>query len=295
MLLGTPGDEAASSWAIAARGAAEAFRAAAGRDPNCLVMRQQINGISLLTERIAPLLTPVWLFGAGHVGRALIKVLAELPLAITWVDSREAMFPGNAIDGSAHSDQSGTLQHLAANSAAGAATVTRLVSETPADEVADAPSGSYFLVMTHNHDLDLDICRAILRRSQNGQGFAWAGLIGSETKAARFRHKLATYGFSAAQIAQLTCPIGIAGIHNKLPQVIAIAVAAQLLQALQATQTARSADPSGSTSGLPPAAATITVATDDAGGPSCISASTTSSASIPASSPHVPHSLRATA
>ena len=92
-----------------------------------------------------------------------------------------------------------------------------------------------YLVLTHSHDLDYEICRAILRRND----FVWVGLIGSKSKAARFRHRLAQQGIAAAKIEQLVCPIGIAGIASKLPGAIAIAVAAQLLRAIEARQARR--------------------------------------------------------
>jgi len=143
--------------------------------------------------------TPLWLFGAGHVGRALVDVLAELPFRITWIDSREAMA------GAIHSPQ-------------------------PADEVKDMPDGAWALVMTHSHDEDLAICEALLRHAR----FGWAGVIGSAPKAARFRQKLAQRGFAPAAIARLTIPIGIGGIRSKEPAAIAVAVAAQLLQLREA-------------------------------------------------------------
>ena len=138
----------------------------------------------------------------GHVGRALVTMLGEMAFAVTWTDGREDIFPERL---------PGNVQALDAN-------------------IASAPAGTYFLVMTHSHDLDYDIVRAILGRDD----FAFAGLIGSDTKARRFRQRLAAQGVPAARIARLTCPIGIDGIESKLPGAIAVAVAAQLQQLLEA-------------------------------------------------------------
>ena len=151
--------------------------------------------------------TELWLFGAGHVGRALVNVLAALPFHITWLDSREGMFPQSLPDN-----------------------VDALHSPHPAEEVNDMPARAWALVMTHSHDDDLAICAALLARGT----FDWAGVIGSGPKATRFRQRLAQRGFAADAIARLQMPIGIAGIRGKEPAAIAVAVAAQLLQLREA-------------------------------------------------------------
>jgi xanthine dehydrogenase accessory factor len=161
----------------------------------------------VLYERIDRAVTPLWLFGAGHVGKSLVTILAELAFDVTWVDARDAMFPATV-----------------------PSNVRVLASDDPAAEGASASPGAFFLVMTHSHDLDLDICRAILER----RDVRWAGLIGSATKAARFRARLADRGFTREQIARITCPIGVEGIEGKQPAVIAVAVAAQLLRVAEA-------------------------------------------------------------
>ena len=155
--------------------------------------------------------TDLWLFGAGHVARALVNVLAELPFRITWIDSREAMLPREL-----------------------PASVRSLHSPYPAEEVKDMPAGAWALVMTHSHDEDLAICEALLADGR----FAWAGVIGSAPKTKRFRQKLAQRGFAADAIARLTMPIGIASIRSKEPAAIAVAVAAQLLQVREAAANA---------------------------------------------------------
>lgn len=153
--------------------------------------------------------TDLWLFGAGHVGRALVRVLAELPFRITWIDSREAMLPPGL-----------------------PASVRGLHSPHPAEEVKDMAAGAWALVMTHSHDEDLALCEALLAHGR----FGWAGVIGSAPKTARFRRRLAQRGFDSAAIARLAMPIGIAGIRGKEPAAIAVAVAAQLLQLREARE-----------------------------------------------------------
>jgi xanthine dehydrogenase accessory factor len=156
-----------------------------------------------LAERVDTSLAPLWLFGAGHVGQAIVRVLADLPFHVTWVDERGDIFPASIPD------------H-----------VTQLVSDDPAGEVTGAPPGAIYLVLTHRHDLDFELCRAILARDD----VRWAGVIGSATKAASFRNRLARLGIERERIARLVSPIGIDGIASKVPAAIAVAVAAQLLQ-----------------------------------------------------------------
>lgn len=162
-----------------------------------------------LIERIDPEGLPLWLFGAGHVGKALVSVLAELPFNVTWIDSRSEEFP----------------RALPAH-------VNALTVADPAALVREAPVAAYFIVMTHSHDLDFAICREILRRDD----FAWAGLIGSETKAACFNLRFGREQIPPESVARLVSPIGIDGIDSKLPGAIAVSVAAQLLQVAQAAQ-----------------------------------------------------------
>lgn len=159
--------------------------------------------VTLLLEALLPPAWNVAVFGAGHVGRALVALLAALPCRVAWIDSREGEFPGEVPAG-----------------------VDRIVSEAPADEVADLPAGCDVVVMTHSHALDQEIVEAALRRPD----LRYLGLIGSATKRARFLARLAERGFPPAQVARLTCPVGVPGAGGKLPAEIAIAVAAQLLQ-----------------------------------------------------------------
>lgn len=154
------------------------------------------------------------LHGAGHVGRAIVRLLEGIDCRVQWVDERESEFPA----------------------APGAAHVERVCVEPVEAEVSAAPPGAFFLVLTHRHDLDLRITEAILRRGD----FGFLGLIGSATKRARFVHRFEARGVAPDAIARLTCPIGVPGIGGKEPEVIAIAVVAQLLQRADQAATTRS-------------------------------------------------------
>lgn len=142
-------------------------------------------------------------FGAGHVGSALVHVLAGVDCNLRWIDSRRGVFPDAAT-----------------------ANMQCIASSDPARDVAALPPGAYYFVMTHSHALDLDITAAILRRGD----FAYCGLIGSATKRKRFEGRLLQQGFNEQTLQRLTCPIGIAGITGKTPREIAIAAAAELLR-----------------------------------------------------------------
>jgi xanthine dehydrogenase accessory factor len=143
------------------------------------------------------------LYGAGHVGRAIVRLLEGIDCRVTWIDERESEFSAEP-----------SPPHI-----------ERLCVEPVEAEVAQAPRDAHYLVLTHSHDLDLRITEAILRRGD----FAYLGLIGSQTKRARFVHRFEQRGIAAATLARLTCPIGLPAIAGKEPEVIAIAVVAQLL------------------------------------------------------------------
>jgi xanthine dehydrogenase accessory factor len=153
-------------------------------------------------EQFGEISTPVLLFGAGHVGRAVVLALAPLPFAVHWIDSRPDQFP----------------QHVPGN-------VVTIRSEHPAQELARAPGDALVLVMTHSHPLDFDITAAALQR----ETFEFVGLIGSDTKRARFTSFARQVGVTGRQLDRLVCPVGIAEIKGKEPAVIAAALAAQLL------------------------------------------------------------------
>ncbi|MFN0182891.1 MAG: xanthine dehydrogenase accessory protein XdhC [Aquabacterium sp.] len=145
------------------------------------------------------------MYGAGHVGRAIAALLADIDCTVQWIDERESEFP--ATPGQMH--------------------IERLCIEPVEAEVAQGHAGDFYLVLTHSHDLDQRICEAVLRRGD----FGWLGLIGSATKRARFEHRFEARGIPPALINRITCPIGLPGIAGKEPAVIAVAVVAQLLQA----------------------------------------------------------------
>jgi xanthine dehydrogenase accessory factor len=190
------GDPALDAWVR------EEAAAMQDEEPTCARLARS-EGWTLLLERVDAVATPLYIFGAGHVGRALVSVLCGLPFQVTWVDGRENVFP----------------EKLPAN-------VTAHACIDPLPLVNDAPAGACFLVLTHSHALDYEICREILRRDS----FSFAGLIGSHTKGARFAHRLARDAIAAERVGRLVCPIGIAGIAAKQPEAIAVAVVAQLLR-----------------------------------------------------------------
>ena len=186
----------------------------------------------IVIERFRDLRRPLWLFGAGHVGRALMLALAPLPFDITWIDEREDVFP-----------------------AVVPASVRPLRSADPAGELAHAPDGAFVVVMTHNHPLDLAIVHAALAApspqaagppdasaplgaatpfgtaaSPEAGRFGYVGLIGSASKRARFARRLREAGVAEDRIAGLVCPIGMTTIRSKHPAAIAAGIAAQLLE-----------------------------------------------------------------
>ncbi len=163
--------------------------------------------VPLLRQRLASALTPVAVFGGGHVGHALVEVLERLPLAVRWIDSRDGVFPAR----------------LAAN-------VETEYSDPVQAAVADLLPHSLVLIMSFSHAEDLDIVAACLERMRARDDLPFVGLIGSKTKWATFRRRLLARGFGEAALARVTSPIGIAGLPGKEPEVIAVAVAAQLLQ-----------------------------------------------------------------
>ncbi len=156
---------------------------------------------------------PLWIFGAGHVGQALVRLLAELALfEITWIDSRPELLPPGLPEG-----------------------VAAEAATDPAGKVAAAPAGTRFVVLTHDHGLDYELCRRILARADS----SWLGLIGSASKSARFRSRLLRDGLDRQTLSRLTCPIGVPHVSSKLPAAIAIAIAAQLLQQIGAGEAAQ--------------------------------------------------------
>lgn len=160
-----------------------------------------------LPARLKSHFAPVALFGGGHVGKALVNVLGRLPFAVTWIDSRDEIFPSQVPD-NVRCEHSDPVQAA----------------------VADLAPGSRVLIMSFSHAEDLDVVAACLRRLRERGDLPYVGLIGSKTKWATFRHRLQERGFGQEELARVTCPIGVPGIQGKEPEVIAVAVAAQLLQ-----------------------------------------------------------------
>ncbi|MBV5294785.1 MAG: xanthine dehydrogenase accessory protein XdhC [Curvibacter lanceolatus] len=155
---------------------------------------------------------PLALFGGGHVGHALVRVLAPLPFRLRWIDSRDGIFPPELPE-NVEAEHSDPVQGA----------------------VADLVPGSQVLVMSFSHAEDLDIVAACLRRQRERGDLPFVGLIGSQTKWATFQRRLQERGFTAEELDHITCPIGVPGISGKQPEVIAVAVAAQLLQKLPGT------------------------------------------------------------
>ncbi len=186
--------EADASPPLAMKGLVAQYRAQ-GQRPEPQLMNHW------MLEPIHAPKTDLWIWGAGHVGRALVEVLAPLPdLSITWVDTAPTRFP-------AHIPPA----------------VTKLPATNPVLLLRHAPVNAQHLVLTYSHELDLALCHALLLH-----GFSFAGLIGSATKWARFRSRLSSLGHGPAEIASITCPIGTPAL-GKHPQMIAVGVAAELL------------------------------------------------------------------
>jgi xanthine dehydrogenase accessory factor/xanthine dehydrogenase large subunit len=150
----------------------------------------------------ADILPAVLLFGAGHVGQALASALAPLPFHLTWIDGRADVFPARIPEG-----------------------VNAVVTERLVAEVEAAPRGAAYLVLTHSHALDFELCASVLERGD----FAYLGLIGSRTKRRRFERGFRELGIAPDTVARLVCPIGGNGVRDKRPAVIAALTAAELL------------------------------------------------------------------
>ncbi len=151
------------------------------------------------------------LFGGGHVGRAIVDLLARLPAQVHWIDSREGIFPEPLPD-NVHAEQSEPVQGA----------------------VPTLAPGSHVAIMSFSHAEDLDVLAACLKRQRECRDLPYIGLIGSRSKWATFRHRLEARGFGAEDLAHVTCPIGIPGLSGKQPELVALSVVAQLMQDLSA-------------------------------------------------------------
>jgi len=171
-------------------------------DPIRLVDGENVNR-QRLVERFGETRRPLYLFGAGHVGKAVVLALAPLPFRVTWVDSRADQFPG-----------------------AVPANTRKIQSSDPASVLDQAPDGTFILAMTHSHALDEEIMACALLR----QRFDYCGVIGSKTKRARFQKRLKARGLNDTLISKMACPVGITGIKSKQPAAIAAGIAVDLLK-----------------------------------------------------------------
>ncbi len=158
---------------------------------------------SYLIERLNDRRIPLYLFGAGHVAKAVVEELSRLPFSVLWIDSRSEQFPTRV-----------------------PANTTVILTNNPGAECESAADDAIFLIMTHSHELDEDLCFEILKRKET----QWLGLIGSETKRKRFEHRLLKRGLSSSDTDKLACPVGMSGITGKRPATIAVSIVAQLLQ-----------------------------------------------------------------
>jgi xanthine dehydrogenase accessory factor len=149
------------------------------------------------------------LFGGGHVGKAIVNILSTLPMQVMWIDSRDEIFPAE-LPSNVVCEHSDPVQ-------------------AAVNDLGVIPSGSHVLIMSFSHAEDLDIVAACLLRQRERADLPFIGLIGSKTKWATFMHRLEDRGFSEAELAHITCPIGVDGVKGKEPEVIAVSVAAQLL------------------------------------------------------------------
>lgn len=161
----------------------------------------------------SPPLLHLQMHGGGHVGHAIATLLTTLDVHVDWIDERDDAFAPTTTLGTPWPDN-----------------VRRRVADGAEGEVAAAPPGAFFLVLTHDHALDFRIVEAALRRDDAG----FVGVIGSKSKRERFRHRLAQRGMSDEHVARMRCPVGLPGIAGKQPEVIALAVVAQLMQEVAA-------------------------------------------------------------
>jgi xanthine dehydrogenase accessory factor len=170
--------------------------------------RVTADDVASLRVRLAERATPVALFGGGHVGRAIALRMEGLPFDLTWVDSRDEIFP-SPLPANVRGEHSDPVHRA----------------------VAGLAPGSLVLIMSFSHAEDLDILAACLQRRRERADLPFVGLIGSKTKWATFRHRLEQRGFTAAELDAVHCPIGVPGIAGKQPAVVAVSALAQLLQA----------------------------------------------------------------
>ena len=205
--LGRPGERRASEPAVLRYALGPSLGQCCGGVMHLRFEQVTAAELPALQQRLARVLQPVALFGGGHVGRALVDVLGNLPFSVRWIDSRDEIFP-DRVPGNVACEHSDPVQAA----------------------VADLAPQTRVLVMSFSHAEDLDVVAACLKRQRERADLRYIGLIGSKTKWATFRHRLEQRGFTDDELSHVTSPIGVAGVVGKEPEVIAVAVAAQLLQ-----------------------------------------------------------------
>ena len=171
---------------------------------------------SVLFEFFAANTINIAVFGAGHVGQALIPILAGLPCHTTWVDSRAEQFPANT-------------EHFA--------NITKLVTDDPASEVAAMSANTLYIVMTHNHQLDFEISHEVLKR----EDFHYLGLIASDTKWRRFQQRYKHREVSLQLVERMNCPIGLEQVLGKLPMEVAVSISGAIIESYQSLLATNSA------------------------------------------------------
>jgi xanthine dehydrogenase accessory factor len=162
--------------------------------------------VTVLFESFPSSAVNIMLFGAGHVGAALTTILQELPCRVSWVDSRES-------------------QHPVGQNGQSTGKIVSIVSDSPAEEVANMPAGSYYIIMTHNHPMDYDITEAVLKRGDA----RYVGLIGSATKWKRFQMRLQHRGYDPEFYQSVRCPVGLSSVPGKHPMEVAVSIAAEVI------------------------------------------------------------------
>jgi xanthine dehydrogenase accessory factor len=165
---------------------------------------------TVLIETFAACQFHVAIFGAGHVARSIVTILAGLSCKVSWIDSREDEFP----------------LEIPAN-------VNKIISTEPCDELENLPNGSDILILTHNHQLDFELCLTALKRNRNPlQSLRSIGLIGSQTKALRFQKRLSDRLLDQVtneQVKAIRCPVGLSSVPGKLPMEVAVSIVGELI------------------------------------------------------------------
>jgi len=158
--------------------------------------------VTVFFEVFAAIDFNIVIFGAGHIGQAIIKILEDIDCHVKWIDSRAELFPENCVP------------HI-----------QKITTDQPELVIETCQENSYYLVMTHDHALDQILCESILSRNND----RYCGLIGSKTKALKFRQRMQKKGYKQKELERLICPIGLSSIKTKKPTEIAVSVIAELL------------------------------------------------------------------